>query len=159
MRVGVVRSRGRFRVVLHGENRKCFVPKAFHGSVVEIEVSDLEIGCAGDSFGAPLHRKTVVLRGDQHPSSGQFLDRMISATMAVGKLYGAASEGQAEELIPEADAESGESRTCQLANVLDGITERGRITRAIGEEETIGLESADFRGSGVGRNDGDPASG
>ena len=108
MRVGVVRSRGRFRVVLHGKNRKCFVPKAFHGSVVEIEVSDLEIGCARYSLGASLHRKSMVLRGDQHPSGGQFLDRMISATMAGRKLYGAASEGQAEELIRNAKRLLGE---------------------------------------------------
>jgi hypothetical protein len=37
MRVGIMRARRGFRVVLDGKQRKCFVPKAFDGSVVQIE--------------------------------------------------------------------------------------------------------------------------
>ncbi len=52
MGVGVVGSWRGFRVVLHGENRKSFVANTFHGTVVQIEVGDLQIGAPGtpDSF-------------------------------------------------------------------------------------------------------------
>ena len=61
MGVRVVGARRGFRVVLHGENRKCFVPKAFHRSVIQVHVGDLEIGGAGDPFWRAVHRKTMIL--------------------------------------------------------------------------------------------------
>jgi hypothetical protein len=56
-----MRSRGGFRVVLDGKDRKCFVPNAFHRSVIEIDVSDLQIARAGDRAVLPLNRESVVL--------------------------------------------------------------------------------------------------
>ena len=95
MGMRIVRARRRLRVILHRENRKCFVPKAFHGSVVQIDVGDLEIGRAGDAVGGPVHRESVILRRDEHPSGGQFPNGVISAPMPVGKLAGASAERQA----------------------------------------------------------------
>ena len=60
--VSVMRSWGGFRVVLDGKDRKCFVPNAFHRSVVEIDVSDLQIARSGDGALLALNREAVVLR-------------------------------------------------------------------------------------------------
>ena len=54
-------SRRGFRVVLDGKDRKCFVPNAFHRSVIEIDVSDLQIARAGDGALLALNRESVVL--------------------------------------------------------------------------------------------------
>ena len=56
-----MRSRGGFRMVLDGKDRKCFVPNAFHRSVIQIDVSDLQIARAGDGALLTLNRKSVVL--------------------------------------------------------------------------------------------------
>jgi hypothetical protein len=56
MGVGIV-GRGTLPVVLHCENWKCFVPKAFHRSVVQVHVGDLEIGRAGIPSGVPFTEK------------------------------------------------------------------------------------------------------
>src|SRR5580765_510970 len=65
MRVGIMRARRRFGVVLDGKQRKCFVPKTFDRSVVEIEVGDLQIGGSRHPRIATLYRKTMVLRCDE----------------------------------------------------------------------------------------------
>lgn len=56
-----MRSWRGFWVVLNGKDRKCFVPNAFHRSVVKIDVSDLQIARAGHGALLALNRKAVVL--------------------------------------------------------------------------------------------------
>ena len=68
MRVGIMRARRRFGVVLHGKQRKFFVPKAFDRSVVQIEVGDLKCRGSRDPGITAFYSKTMVLRGNQHPS-------------------------------------------------------------------------------------------
>lgn len=58
----------RFRVILHGKYRKCFVAKAFHRSVVQIEVGNLQIRCSGYPIGGSLDSESVILGRDQNPS-------------------------------------------------------------------------------------------
>lgn len=70
MGVGVVGTGGGFWMILYSENRKCFVPKAFHRSVIQVHMSDLEIGRAGDPLRRPVNRKPMVLRRDEHASGG-----------------------------------------------------------------------------------------
>ena len=100
-----MRARRGFRVVLDGKQRKCFVPKAFDGSVVQIEVGDLEIGCSRHPGNAAFYGKTMILRGDQDLSSGKVLDRVIPSPMTVRKLDRAPTVSDTKELVAEADAE------------------------------------------------------
>ena len=41
---GIVRTRGRFRMVLHAECRELFVADAFDRVVVQVDVRDFDIG-------------------------------------------------------------------------------------------------------------------
>ena len=61
MWVGIVRSRRRFRVVLHCEDWKFMVPNTFHRSIVQINVSDLQARRAWNDPTFSLHRETMVL--------------------------------------------------------------------------------------------------
>src|ERR1051325_12006398 len=101
MWVGVVRPRRGLGVTLHGENRKCFVPKTFLRSVVEIEGGDLQIRGAGHAFGGSLHRKSVILRSDEDSSARQFAHRVVPAPVTVRELDGPPPEGEPEELVAE----------------------------------------------------------
>src|SRR5262245_35708816 len=105
MGVGVVRARCGLRVILDSEYRKCFVAKAFHRSVVQIEVGDLQLGRTGDPFGRSLNCKAVVLRGDQYPPRCQILDRVIPASVPIRHLRGLPAESQSEKLMTQTDPE------------------------------------------------------
>ena len=61
---GVVRSRCRLRMVLDAEYRQGAVTKPFDGSVVQIDVRDLEIRRTFDRCLIPFNCKSVVLGGD-----------------------------------------------------------------------------------------------
>ena len=64
----------------------------------------------------------------------------------------AAAKREAEELVPEADAEQGRL-TLQLADGVYGVGERLGITWTIGEEDTIRIHTQDVGGRGRGGND------
>jgi len=131
MGVGIVGPGGRFRVVLHCENWKCFVPKAFHRSVVQVHVGDFEIGGAGDSLRSAIHRKSVILRGNEHPPGGQFSNGVISAPVPVGHFAGGPPESQTQELMTQADPENRHATFDQSAHGFDGIGQACRVTRSI----------------------------
>ena len=57
MGVGVVGSGRGFGMVLHRKNRKFFVPKAFHSSIVQIEVVTSKSGAPGIPSGVPSTAK------------------------------------------------------------------------------------------------------
>ncbi len=159
MGVGVVRSRRGFRVVLHCEDRKFFVANTFHGSVVEIEVGDLQTpGAPGTPDVVSLHRKTVVLRGDEHPSGGELPHRMIAAPVAIRQLDRASPRRRA----PGADGRGrcrrsgGRSSASSRMFGMAYPTAAG-IAGTVGEEEPVGLQLAHRRRRRRGRNHRDPA--
>ena len=100
-----MRARRGFGVILDGKQRKCFVPKAFDGSVVQIEVGDLEIGGSRYPGNTAFYGKTMILRGDQDLSGWKVLDRVIPSPMPVRKLDRAPTVRDTKELVAEADAE------------------------------------------------------
>jgi hypothetical protein len=61
MWVGIVGSRRGFGMVLHGEHWKFFVANAFHRSVVQVAVSDLEPAGARHALPLTPNRESVVL--------------------------------------------------------------------------------------------------
>src|SRR6266536_5022432 len=96
----VVRSRRRFRMVLHRKERKLAVANAFDGAVVEVEVGDLECRSTRHTAFVADYRKSVVLRGDEHPAGLHVAHRMVAAAVTVRKLRGLASEGDYDQLMP-----------------------------------------------------------
>ena len=66
MRVCVVRTRCRFRVVLDREYGKGSVPNPFYAAVIEVEVGDLKFRCTWDAARIAHDRESVVLRRDEH---------------------------------------------------------------------------------------------
>ncbi|AGH47863.1 putative thioesterase [Sphingomonas sp. MM-1] len=87
-----------------------------------------------------IHREAVVHAGDLDPAVVRTLDRMVRAAMALVHLVGRGADGEAEELVAEADAEDGLADLQQLPDHRHGIfAGRGGIAGAVGEEHAIGL--------------------
>src|SRR5262245_27318793 len=63
---GVVRTGGRFGVVLHREDGLRPVTEPLDRAVVEVDVCDLEFRRAGDGIDVSRYGKPVILRRDQH---------------------------------------------------------------------------------------------
>ena len=106
----VVRAGGGLGVVLHGQDRLAAVAEAFQRLVVEVDVRELDVVLA-ERVG--VDGEAVVLRGDLDPAAAQVLDRMVAAAVAELQLVRLAAEGQAEELVAEADPE--DRRPCRPA--------------------------------------------
>ncbi len=106
--------------------------------------------------GVEVHAKAVVLAGDLDLTGVEVLDGMIGAAMAELELVGPAAQGQAQDLMAEANPEDGHLAQEGLDR-LDGVGDRGRIARAIAQEYAIRLAGQDlFRGR-LRRHDGDVA--
>ena len=101
-----MRSRGRFGVVLHRENRKFFVAKAFNGLIVQIDVRNLEIGGTRYPLFISSHRKPVILRRDEDSSGLYLANRVISASMPIGHFDRFGTKSEPQDLVPQADTEN-----------------------------------------------------
>ena len=87
-------TRAGLRVVLDPEHRLVAVGHGRNGSVVEIEVGDLDllrIQCGG------IQGKAVVLTGDLNLSRRS--TGMVESSMAVIEFVGGTTEGQSKNLI------------------------------------------------------------
>src|SRR5260221_13230869 len=69
---------------------------------------------------------------------------MIAAAVAELQLVGLSAEGQAEELMAEADTEDG-NLPDEMTDVLLRIRDRRGIARTVGEQHTVVLPGQDFR--------------
>src|SRR5260370_19404366 len=67
-----------------------------------------------------------------------------------------AAVSQAQELMAQADAED-RFLAAQVANRLDAVTDRRRISRAIGKENAVRAMGEDLLCAGRSRHDRDPA--
>src|SRR5271168_462406 len=101
-----------------------------------------------------VNAEAVILCGDFDFLGEQVLDRMIGTVMAEFELEGFAAEGQAADLVTEADAEDGDA-TEQLFYVFDGIAHGFGIAGAVGEEDAVGAHGENVLGHGGGGNDRD----
>ena len=126
-------------MVLHGEQRQLPMSNSLYGSVVQVQMRDLECRGARDARFVPNHSETMVLRRDQHLVITQVLDWMVAAPVTVGELGGTATVCQADQLMAKTDSKGGKSRTRQVADRSQRVVDRGRISWTIGKKETIGL--------------------
>src|SRR5689334_20615957 len=82
---------------------------------------------------------------------------MVAAAVAEFQLVGPSAEGEAEELVAEADAEEGHLAD-EMADVLLSVGHRLGISGTVGEQDAVGTAIEDLlgvRGRGI---DGDVAS-
>ena len=153
----VVRSGSRLGVVLDG--RALHVPERqpLDGAVVQVDVGQL----GGAEVGLPAHRlvavdrpgaaraehgEAVVLARDLGTAGRQVLDRMVGAVVAERELVGLEADGAAQQLVPEADAVH-RTLADELADGVDDVVERRRVTGTVGEEDRVGVVGDQLRGA------------
>ena len=145
----VVRAWACLGVVLDAGARHVAQHESLDGAVVEVHVRQLggaEVGLppqrlvAGDRVLAPGpdDGEAVVLGGDLDLAGREVLDGMVGTAVAERELEGLEPDRPAQQLVAEADAEH-RHLADQLAHVADDVVERGRVARAVGEEDGVGL--------------------
>ena len=70
-------------------------------------------------------------------SAAQIAHRMIAAAVAIRQLGRRAAEGEADELVPQADAERRQPAAGELAHGVERVVDRGGIARAVRKEEPV----------------------
>ena len=131
---GVVRTRRRLGVVLHGEGRRTKRPEALDHPVVEVDVRGLGVG-----NGTGRHGVVVVLAGDLHEAGRQALYRMVGAVVPEGQLVRPAAERGGQELVAQADTE--DRYPAHQVGDRPGRPGQGRrVTGPVGEEDAVGVE-------------------
>src|ERR1035438_5024585 len=102
-------------MVLHAEDRLLAVAEAFESPVVQIDVGDFDVV---EIERIRVHREAVIVRGDFDAAGELMAHRMVGAAMSELQLVGFAAEGEAEQLVAQADAEDG-LLADELADVAD----------------------------------------
>ena len=100
-----------------------------------------------------FYSEAVVHRGDLDFASGQVFDRVVRAMMALMHLFSRATERKAHQLVAEADAEHGLAGFHQRLNGGHSVfAGRRRVTRAVAEEDAIGIVRENILRARRGRN-------
>src|SRR6185295_5860414 len=86
---------------------------------------------------AGIDGEAVVLAGDSHPARRQIAHRLVPAMVAELELEGPPAEGEAQELVPQADAEKGNPGRQQLADGVDDSGQRLGVARAVREHYAV----------------------
>ena len=157
----VVGPGSRLGVVLHGGALHVFQGEPLDGAVVQIDVGQL----GGAEVGLPAHglvfvdrpgavraedRKAVVLAGDLDDAGGQVLHRVVGAMVAERQLVGGEPDRLAEQLVAEADPVH-RALADERADRLHDVAEGGRVTRAVGQEDRVGVVGQKVGGGRRGR--------
>ncbi len=142
-----MRARRGLGVVLHGEGRELLVAQALQGVVVQVDMGEFHCG-VGD--GVQVHREAVVLAGDLHPAGEAVFHGLIAAPVAELELKGLAPQGQAHELMPQADAEQGLLPQA-FAGIVDAVGHGRGVAGAVAQDNAVGVKGQDvFRRGGRG---------
>jgi hypothetical protein len=67
-------------------------------------------------------------------------DRLVHAVVAERQLVRLAPEGEAEQLVAEADPERRAPVREQLGDGRDAVLDRGGVAGAVGQEDPVGLQ-------------------
>src|ERR1700756_4437101 len=149
----IVRTGARLRMALETENRPLREGEALQRTVEQRAVR------RHDSLGqrALIDREAVVLTGDKHAPGLELLHRMVRAVMAELHLHGACTGGEPENLVSKTDAEHRQVRLEKALRGLDRVGARLGISRTVGEEDSVGLQSERVLGGGLRRHYGHAA--
>ena len=110
-------------------------------------------GVCGGALQRRVDGEPVVVRGDLDLARRTVHHRLVDAAVAVLELEGAEPERAAEQLVAEADPEVGQVRLQGALEQLDLADRRGRVSRAVGEEQPVRLDGEDVLEGGVGGQD------
>ena len=149
----VMRARRRLGVVLDAEEREVAVEQAFERLVVQVHVGEFDFALR-ERVG--IDGEIVVVGGDLDLAGVQLLDRMIAAVVSEFEFESLAAEGDAGQLVAQADAEDGLT-SHEAADVVHGVGTGLGVAGAVGEENTVGLEGEDVFGGGLRGDDRDLA--
>ena len=150
-----MRAGGGFGMVLDAEDGVVAMAEAFERLVVQIDVRDVDL-VEVERVG--VDREAVIVRRDLDLLRELVAHRMVGAAMSEFQLVGFAAEGEAEQLVAEADAED-RLLADQLADVAHLGLERLGVAGAVREEDAVGLERQHIFGGGERGDDGDAAAG
>lgn len=121
-------------VELGREDGSGLVEHTLVAAVVEVDKVLLEV--AGQGTG--VDGVAVVLAGDVALAGGQVKGRDVVGTVTVLELDGAGADGESEKLMAEANAHDGDLRSLHEASkVVDSLLAMGRVTWAVGDEDTV----------------------
>jgi hypothetical protein len=87
-RSAVMRARRCLGMVLDREDGLRAMLEPFDGTVVEVDMSHLELRSARNPLFFASNSESVVLRRDQNVARREILHRMISAAVTVGHFHG-----------------------------------------------------------------------
>ena len=106
----VVRAGRSFGMVLHGDDRQGAVAHSFDALVVEIDVSNFDLGRQTVS----TNSEAVIVRRDLHAASRHFFHGLIPAAMAEDEFESLGAKRASQQLMSETDAEHRDARIQQL---------------------------------------------
>ena len=129
--LSVVGPRGGLGMVLHGEDRVLPVLHALDGVVVQVKVRDLERFGSRDPRRVAPDREAVVLRGYKYLTCSEIANWVVASPVTVGQFDRVPAQGEAEQLMPEADPKDREGAVGKLAQRRNRISHRRRIARAV----------------------------
>ena len=133
-------TRTRFGMALETERRPVLAPKALHRAIEQRHVGGLE-ALRQACF---IHGEPVVLARDDDLPGTKIAHRMVRAMVPVRHLHGLRATRECEKLVAEADSEDGDVRSDDLANGVDRVITRVRITRAVRQEYTVRVHLKHF---------------
>jgi len=96
-------------MILNRKQRKLAVPNTLYGTVVQIDMGDLQRGRAGDPVSLSNYRESMVLGGDKYLAVAKISDGMITSAVTVRQLGCGTTVSQANELVAETDSERGQA--------------------------------------------------
>ena len=108
-RTAIVGARRRLGMVLHGKDRLAPMPKALDRPIVQIDVRNLEFAGSRNLVLGTLNRESVVLRRYKYLSRKKIPHRVVTAPVPIGEFDRLSPKGEAQKLVPQANAESGEA--------------------------------------------------
>src|SRR6266852_4361349 len=107
-------------MILHTIDRLGPMPQPFNGLVVEIDAVYAHLARQG----VRIDGESVVLRGDFHAAGLEIFHRLVAAPVAELQLERLATQREAKDLMAQANPENGNPRFDQVADGLNGVTER-----------------------------------
>ena len=150
----IVRAGGRFRVVLHTEERQRFVAQAFERLVVQVHMRQLDF-VRVDRVG--IDGEVMIVRRDLDFAGGIVAHRVVAAVMAKLELVGAAAQSQSAKLVAQANAKHRHAAQ-HLPDGAYRVVDRFRVAGAVRQKHAVGLERQGIVCGGLGRDYGYAAS-
>ena len=132
---------------LNGKAAGAVVAQALHAALVHVYMGHLRhrrVHALGRDHVA------VVLAGDEGPSGGQILDRVVGAPMAEAHLPGGGSGGQGQKLVSQAHREERQVGIIELAHLGNDLRVIRRVAGTVGEHDSVEAAGEHRGGGGVG---------